>query len=119
MKLSAAEYRLPLHCLLYWRNKLLAQGTCVDPIDELLIRLDRPQRWWHGQVIFALKSLIERNPPDLGDCESVLVLLYEAYNEVNPMEDLQIKADFNQLYELMSGIPLWDIDKIIYPVCTL
>ena len=71
------------------------------------------------KFIAALKALIEHNPPDLGDCDSVLSLLYEAYNEVNPMDDPQIKADFHQLYELMNGMPLRDMDKIIYPVCTL
>lgn len=71
------------------------------------------------KFIAALKALIERNPPDLGDCESILSLLYEAYNEVIPMDDPQIKADFHELYELMNGMPLRDMDKIIYPVCTL
>ena len=64
------------------------------------------------KFIAALKALIEHNPPDLGDCDSVLSLLYEAYNEINPMDDPQIKADFHQLYELMNGMPLRDMDKI-------
>lgn len=71
------------------------------------------------KFIAALKALIERNPPNLGDRESILSLIYEAYNEVNPMDDPQIKADFHELYELMNGMPLRDMDKIIYPVCTL
>lgn len=71
------------------------------------------------KFIAALKTHIERNPPNFGDEESVLTLLYEAYNEVNPMDDPQIKADFHKLYELMNGMPLQDMDKIIYPVCTL
>ena len=71
------------------------------------------------KFIAALKAHIERNPPNLASCESVLALLYEAYNEINPMDDPQIKADFHQLYELMNGMTLQDMDKIIYPVCTL
>lgn len=71
------------------------------------------------KFIAALKAHIERNPPNFGDGESVLTLLYEAYNEVNPMDDPQIKADFHELYELINGMPLRDMDKIIYPVCTL
>ena len=47
-RLSAAEYRLLLYSLVHWRNKLLAQGHYTEPIDELLIRLQRPRRWWHG-----------------------------------------------------------------------
>lgn len=71
------------------------------------------------KFIAALKAHIAHNPPNFGDGESVLTLLYEAYNEVNPMDDPQIKADFHRLYELMNGMPLQDMDKIIYPVCTL
>lgn len=57
--------------------------------------------------------------PAFGDGTSVLMLLYEAHNEVNTTDDAKIKADFHQLCELMNGMPLRDIDKIIYPVCTL
>ena len=31
----------------------------------------------------------------------------------------QIKADFNELYRMMNGMELREMDKIIYPVCTL
>ena len=47
LRLSDAEYRLLLYSLVHWRNKLLTQGACVDPIDELLIRLQRPGKRWH------------------------------------------------------------------------
>lgn len=66
-----------------------------------------------------LKAHIMQEQPDFGDGESVLTLLYEAYNEVNRMDDTQIKADFNELYRLMNGMALREMDKIIYPVCTL
>lgn len=69
--------------------------------------------------IQILKAHVEAQEPDFGDGDSVLALLYEAYNEVNTMDDTKIKADFHQLYELMNGMPLRDMDKIIYPVCTL
>ena len=48
LRLSDAEYRLLLHSLVHWRNKLLTQRICTDPIDELLIRLQKPRGWWHG-----------------------------------------------------------------------
>ena len=67
----------------------------------------------------SLKAHIMQQQPDFGDGESVLTLLYEAYNEVNRMDDAQIKADFNELYRLMNGMELREMDKIIYPVCTL
>ena len=71
------------------------------------------------EYIRILKAHVEAQEPDFGDGESVLTLLYEAYNEVNTMDDSKIKADFHQLYELMNGMPLRDMEKIIYPVCTL
>ena len=66
-----------------------------------------------------LRSYIAENPPDFGDGDSVLTLLYEAYAELNRMDDGTIKEDFNELYRLMNGMELRKMDKIIYPVCTL
>lgn len=66
-----------------------------------------------------LRAYIAENPPDFGDGESVLTLLYEAYAESNRMDDGTIKEDFNELYRLMNGMKLREMDKIIYPVCTL
>ena len=66
-----------------------------------------------------LRTYIAENPPDFGDGESVLTLLYEAYAESNKMDDGTIKEDFNELYRLMNGMELREMDKIIYPVCTL
>ena len=57
--------------------------------------------------------------PNFGDGESVLTMLYEAYSECNRLDDTQIKDDFNELYQLMNGMELRDMDKIIYPVCKL
>ena len=66
-----------------------------------------------------LKTYIAKNPPDFGDGKSVLTMLYEAYAESNKMDDGTIKEDFNELYRLMNGMELREMDKIIYPVCTL
>ena len=67
----------------------------------------------------TLKEHIMNHPPDCGDGESILALLYEAYNEINRMDDNRIKADFNELYCQMNGMELREMDKIIYPVCKL
>ena len=67
----------------------------------------------------ALKAYVEQNPPNCGDGESVLGMLYECHNEINPYDNEQIKADFNELYQQMNGMPLREMDKIIYPVCKL
>ncbi len=66
-----------------------------------------------------LKAYIEAHPPNYGDGESVLTMLYECHNENNPYDNEQIRADFNELYRQMNGMPLREIDQIIYPVCKL
>lgn len=67
----------------------------------------------------VLKKCIADHQPNFGDGESVLALLYEAYSECNRLDDAQIKADFNELYRLMNGMELREMDRIIYPVCKL
>ena len=66
-----------------------------------------------------LRADIADNLPDFGDGDSVLTLLYEAYAESNRMDDGTIKEDFNELYGQMNGMELREMDKIIYPMCTL
>ena len=67
----------------------------------------------------VLKQYVSENQPSFGDGESVLTMLYEAYSECNRLDDAMIRADFNELYQLMNGMELRDMDKIIYPVCKL
>lgn len=71
------------------------------------------------QYIEKLKHHIAENPPVFGDADSVLGVLYECYNENHPNNNEQIKADFNALYQAMNGMPLREMDKVIYPVCKL
>ena len=66
-----------------------------------------------------LRAYIAENPPDFGDSESILTLLYESYADSNKMDDGTIWEDFNELYQQMNGMELREMDKIIYPVCTL
>jgi hypothetical protein len=42
--------------------------------------------------IERVKQQIEEHPPDFGDGNSILTLLYEAYNQVNRMDNEQIRA---------------------------
>ena len=60
-----------------------------------------------------------QHPPNYGDGEFILGMLYECHNENSPYDNEQIKADFNELYQLMNEMPLQEMDKIIYPVCKL
>ncbi len=66
-----------------------------------------------------LKAHLTAHPPNFGDGDSVLEMLYECYNERSPSDNEQIKADFDDLYLAMNGMTLQDMDKIIYPLCTL
>ena len=51
--------------------------------------------------------------------QSILEMLFDAYNDTTGMDNEEIKADFERLYQLMNGKPLQEIDEIIYAVCTL
>ena len=66
-----------------------------------------------------LKAYIDAHPPNCGDEESVLTMLYECHDESNPNDNEQIKEDFDELYRLMNGMELREMDRIIYPVCRL
>lgn len=46
-------------------------------------------------------------------------MLYMCYADSNRMDDKKIKADFDALYQSMNGMPLQEVDRVIYPVCTL
>ena len=66
-----------------------------------------------------LKQRGADNPSNYGDADSVLGLLYECFNENNPYDNEQIKTDFEELHRQMNGMPLREMDKIVYPVCKL
>ena len=51
--------------------------------------------------------------------QSILEMLSDAYNDTTGMDNEEIKADFERLYQLMNGKPLQEVDEIIYAVCTL
>ena len=34
-------------------------------------------------------------------------------------DNKQIRTDFNELYQQMNGMPLREMDNIVYPVCKL
>ena len=70
-------------------------------------------------IIELLKLHLAQHPPNFGDGDSVLTMLFECYNESNPYDNEQIVADFHVLYEAMNGKTLREMDEVIYPVCTL
>ena len=71
------------------------------------------------QYFEKLRDCIAESPLDFGDVASALTLLYDAYAEIHNLDDGQTKADFHALYEAMNGLPVQEMDQIIYPVCRL
>lgn len=53
------------------------------------------------------------------DAESFLAMLYECYDDLNGLDDKNIKADFDDLYRAMNGKTIQEMDEILYPVCRL
>lgn len=71
------------------------------------------------QILETMKRHIAEHPPNFGDGNSVLTMLYECHSENNPYDNEQIRADFTELYKQMNGLPLREMDNIVYPVCKL
>ena len=72
------------------------------------------------EFLNALQSKLDTQQPNFPDnAESILEVLFDAYNESSGFDNVAIKADFEDLYRLMHGKPLKEIDEIIYAVCTL
>ena len=68
----------------------------------------------------ALQTKLATQQPTYPDnAESILEVLFDAYNESSGFDNATIKADFEVLYRLMNGKTLKEIDEIIYAVCTL
>ena len=67
----------------------------------------------------VLSRYVSENQPNFGNGDSVLTMLYEAYSDCNQMEDDQIKAAFEELYRQMNGMELYEMDRILDPVCSL
>ena len=71
------------------------------------------------QYFEKLRDCIAESPLDFGDADSALALLFDAYAEIHNLDDAQTKVDFHALYEAMNGLPLQEMDQIIYPLCRL
>ena len=72
------------------------------------------------EFMTALQSKLDILQPNYPDnAESILEVLFDAYNESSGFDNAAIKSDFEELYRLMNGKPLREIDEIIYVVCSL
>ena len=72
------------------------------------------------EFMTALQSKLDTLQPSYRDnAESILEVLFDAYNESSGFDNATIKTDFEELYRVMNGKPLKEIDEIVYAVCTL
>ena len=73
-----------------------------------------------NEFITALETYLATQQPNYPDnAESILEVLFDAYNESSGFDNAAIKADFEELYRLINGKSLKEIDEIVYAVCTL
>ena len=73
-----------------------------------------------NEFMTALQTHLTNQQPNYPDnAESILEVLFDAYNESSGFDNATIKTDFEDLYQLMNGKSLKEIDEIIYAVCTL
>lgn len=67
----------------------------------------------------AFMRKLKKKPPDYGDADSILGMLYGRYIECNSLDTEEIKVDFEKLYQQMNGMPLREMDRIVDVVCAL
>lgn len=60
-----------------------------------------------------------QQPSFPNNADSILDVLFDAYNESSGFNNAAIKEDFEELYRLMHEKLLKEVDEIIYAVCTL
>ena len=73
-----------------------------------------------NEFMTALQTHLANQQPNYpNNAESLLEVLFDAYNESSGFDNATIKADFEEFYRLMNGKALKEIDEIIYAVCTL
>ena len=74
-----------------------------------------------NEFVHTLHSCLEKDNINFGnDADSVLSFLCSTYYEHNCSDDSdEIKQAFEELYLVMNGKTIREMDEIIYPVCAL
>ena len=73
-----------------------------------------------NDFLHALQAEINATEPNFGDdANTVLGLLYSAYNEYNGTDTDEIKQAFDELYQAMTSKTLKEKDEVIYATCSL
>ena len=71
------------------------------------------------KYITALQDYCKQDPPNHGDAESVLNLLYQTYTEYNPIDNQKVKANFIALRNHFPELNLKQFDPIFTTVSDL
>ena len=71
------------------------------------------------KYMIALQDYCKQNPPNHGDAQSVMNLLYWTYTEYNPIDDLKIKGCFAKLRNHFPELDLQQFDPIFITVSDL
>lgn len=73
-----------------------------------------------NEYVAVLKKYVAENPPNYGsDAQSTLEMLFNYYHECNNTDTDAVKVAFENLYQLMHGMPLREMDRIVDAVCAL
>ena len=71
------------------------------------------------KYIRALQQYCKRNPPNHGDCQSVINLLYWTYTEYNPIDEQKLKDSFAKLQNQFPNLSLQEFDPVFDTVSNL
>ena len=58
------------------------------------------------QLCHQIMEHIKEHPPDYGNSDSILEMLFTTYHQYNQMDTKEIKRDFDRLYTDMTGLSL-------------
>lgn len=71
------------------------------------------------KYIHALQNYCKQNPPNHGDAQSVMNLLYWTYTEYNPIDDKKLKNGFAKLRSQFPNLSLQEFDPVFTIVSDL
>lgn len=71
------------------------------------------------KYIRVLQGYCKQNPPNHGDAQSVMNLLYWTYTEYNPIDDKKLKDGFAKLRSQFANLSLQEFDPVFNIVSDL
>ena len=71
------------------------------------------------KYILALQNYCKQNPPNHGDAQSVMNLLYWTYTEYNPIDEQKLRDGFAKLRLQFPDLSLQEFDPVFNTVSDL